>query len=201
MPIAPAKLKLGLHLAGTYMTPEEFDAVEEVDEEYAYELVNGVLVVTLYPSPEERGPNEELAHLLLTYRDEHPNGYLLVSTLQKEYLRTEVSRRRADRVIWIGLGRVPNIKKDVPSIVVEFVSAGKRDRLRDYVIKREEYTEIGVQEYWIIDRFRKIMTTYFADGTEKVLKGQRVYRTSLLPGFEPPIARLFAVAARWKKQE
>jgi Uma2 family endonuclease len=201
MSTVQAKLKLGFHLNGTHMTPEEFDAVEDCDEEYVYELVNGVLIVTLYPSPEERGPNEELGHWLLTYRDHHPNGYVLDGTLQEEYLRTGANRRRADRLIWTGQGRVPNIKIDVPSIVAEFVSAGKRDRLRDYVIKREEYMEIGVQEYWVIDRFRKTMTVYRADGTMTIVKGKRVYRTPLSPGFQLPLQRLFAVAARWKKQD
>jgi Uma2 family endonuclease len=35
------------------MTPEEFDAVTDYDERFAYELVNGVLVVTPIPSEAE----------------------------------------------------------------------------------------------------------------------------------------------------
>ena len=38
------------------MTPEEFDALEEYDENYRYELVHGVLVVTPIPLAEETGP-------------------------------------------------------------------------------------------------------------------------------------------------
>lgn len=34
---------LSLELAGTRMTPEEFDAVEEWDEQYNYELNHGIL--------------------------------------------------------------------------------------------------------------------------------------------------------------
>lgn len=40
--VEPA-LVLGLELNGTLMTPEEFDAVEEYDEDYRYELIHGVL--------------------------------------------------------------------------------------------------------------------------------------------------------------
>ena len=60
-------------------------------------------------------------------------------------------------MIWAGLGRVPNPQTDVPAIVVEFVSRRHRDRVRDEV-KRREYLAIGVLEYWVIDRFRRIMT-------------------------------------------
>ena len=51
-----SKLILGLGLAGMLMTPEEFDAIDEADENYKYELIHGVLVVTPPPLEEERGP-------------------------------------------------------------------------------------------------------------------------------------------------
>ena len=41
-----APIRLSLSLAGTHMTPEEFDAVQDCDEAYRYELIHGVLVVT-----------------------------------------------------------------------------------------------------------------------------------------------------------
>src|SRR5438105_4312342 len=65
------KVMLGPELAGTLMTPEEFDAVEEYDEEYRYELIHGVLVVNPIPSEAEVDPNEELGHLLRSYQDHH----------------------------------------------------------------------------------------------------------------------------------
>ncbi|MBV8196014.1 MAG: hypothetical protein JOY80_10880, partial [Candidatus Dormibacteraeota bacterium] len=40
------KLVLGPGLAGTLMTPDEFHAANEVDEDFRYELIHGVLVVT-----------------------------------------------------------------------------------------------------------------------------------------------------------
>ena len=58
------KLVLGPGLAGTLMTPDEFDAVDEVDEDYTYELIHGVLIVSPPPLEEERGPNEKLGVLL-----------------------------------------------------------------------------------------------------------------------------------------
>src|SRR5947209_5134073 len=93
---------LGLESAGLLMTPEEFDAIEEYDENYCYELVNGVLVVTPVPLAEETGPNELLGHWLLTCQESHPQGKALDYSLPQQYVRTPTSRRLADRLIWTG---------------------------------------------------------------------------------------------------
>jgi Uma2 family endonuclease len=195
---ADAPVVLGPDLAGTLMTPEEFDAVEECDEDYVYELIRGVLIVSPPPSEEERDPNEELGFLLRLYREQHPQGTALDATLSEQYVRTLDSRRRADRVIWAGLGRQPNPRRDVPTIVVEFVSPGKRNRLRDYVEKRGEYLAIGVAEYWVIDRFRRTLTVYRAGEPDVVVPHDGTYRTPRLPGFELPLARVLAAADRWQ---
>ena len=44
------------------------------------------------------------------------------------------------------------------------MSAGKVNQERDYVAKRAEYREIGVREYWVIDRFRRTLTVYSFSG-------------------------------------
>ncbi len=192
-----ANLCITPDMAGVRMSPEEFDAIEQWDEEYNYELVKGVLVVVPPVSEGERGPNEILGHLLLNYQEAHPQGSSLDLTLPENQIKTPLSRRRADRVIWTGLGRTPNVRKDPPTIGVEFVSKGKRDFQRDYIEKRDEYISSGLLEYWIIDRFRRRMTVVRRekDGSaEIVVKENETYTSPLLPGFELPLARLLAVA-------
>src|SRR5262249_41576682 len=98
-----------------------------------------------------------------------------------------------------GLGRLPR-RGEVPTIVVEFVGGRKRDRERDYHAKRKEYLTIKVKEYWVIDRFMHTMTVFTrVRGTDRtrVVGKDEVYPTDLLPGFELPLARLFALADRW----
>ncbi|MEW4566834.1 Uma2 family endonuclease [Tautonia sp. JC769] len=192
---------LSLALAGTRMTPEEFDAVEEWDEDYKYELIHGILVVTPVPLPQETGPNELLGHWLLNYREQHPQGGTLDYSLMEQYVRTLDSRRRADRLIWAGLGRLPKVKADVPTIVVEFVSAGKRNRQRDYVEKRGEYLALGVREYWIVDRFRRTLTVCRSGQEDQIVPESGTYRTPLLPGFDLVLAPLLAAADLWDGQE
>ena len=198
------KPTLGARSAGTLMTPEEFDAVTEYDERYSYELIEGVLVVSPIPSEAESDPNEELGVMLRNYRANHPRGSVIDLTLSERYVRTLNSRRRADRVVWIGLGRLPDTARDIPTVVVEFVSKSRRDRIRDDQHKRQQYLDLGVTEYWVIDRFRRNITVFRRNppksGVETVLivNETETFRTDLLPGFELALANLLAVADKWQ---
>src|SRR5436309_403189 len=141
---------------GILMPPQEFDDAD-FEAGWRYELINGVLIVTPLPLQNETDPNEELGYLLRQYRDTHPKGQALDYTAAERNVRTGDNRRRADRVVWAGLGRLPR-RGETPTIVVEFVSRRKRDQRRDYLVKREEYLGVGLKEYWIIDRFSHSMT-------------------------------------------
>jgi Uma2 family endonuclease len=141
----------GPYSAATLMTSREFDRAE-FEEGWRYELINGRLIVSPIPLENERDPNEELGYLLRTYWQHYPDR--LNGTLFEQTVKVNDDRRRPDRVIWAGLGRQPR-KGETPTIIVEFVSSGKRARQRDYEEKRDEYLAIGVKEYWIIDRFER----------------------------------------------
>jgi Uma2 family endonuclease len=202
--VTPAlrRLRLSPRSAGLLLTPAEFDRAR-FREGWRYELINGVLVVSPIPSRKERDPNEELGYWLRQYRDSHPQGSSLDLTLAEEEIQTKQNRRRADRAIWAGLGRDPG-EGEVPKIIVEFVSEGKINQERDYVAKRAEYREIGVGEYWIIDRFRRTLTVFIFSGDtdqERVIPEKQTYSTPLLPGFELPLARLLSLADRWAKKK
>lgn len=201
-PISPPSeaIRLEFESAGRLLTPEEFDAVADYDELYRYELIHGVLVVTPIPSEGQSDPNDELGLMLRLYGLQHPQGGALDKTMPERYIRTQESRRLADRVVWTGLGRVPDPRADVPTIAIEFVS-GRRNWHRDYVEKRLEYALAGVLEYWVIDRFQRTMTVYCnvpGQSREVVLQSNEIYTTPLLPGFELSLARLFALADDWK---
>lgn len=205
MSTAPVEdMRLGPESAGVFMTPEEFDAIDDYDANYRYELIHGVLVVSPIPSPEETGPNELLGYLLMDYKEHHPQGSALDSTLPQQYVDVDGGRRLADRLIWAGLGRLPHPRRDPPTIGVEFVSPGSRNRKRDYQDKRHDYAAARMAEYWIIDRFQRTLTVvhYRATGEDvQVLKEDEVYQTPLLPGFELPVGRLLAAADQWAEKD
>lgn len=194
----PVVTQVGPDCNGMLMTPDEFDAIEEYDQNYRYELVHGVLIVLPYPGPAERSPNDELGYLIRSYQEQHPEGGIVDETMYEETLYTLANRRRADRAIWLGLGRSPDPRRDVPAIVIEIVSMSARDRRRDYIEKRREYAEAGVKEYWIIDRRQRRMTVYRDTGEEIVVGAQKTYRTNLMPGFELPLERLLLRADRYR---
>ncbi|MFV0442258.1 MAG: Uma2 family endonuclease [Planctomycetaceae bacterium] len=183
---------LGPNCNGLIMTPEEFDAVVDCDRDYRYELVHGVLVVNAAPGIGETKPNDVLGYWLYLYRDTHSSGGALDDTAPEHYISTSTGRRRPDRVIWAGLGRQPEYDHDVPTIVIEFVSDSSRDRRRDHIEKRREYAEIGVEEYWVIDRFRRQMTVY-TKAEPAVLSEFDTCRSTRLPGFELSLPALFSV--------
>jgi Uma2 family endonuclease len=183
------------------LTTAEFDRAR-CREGWRYELINGVLVVSPIPSRRERDPNDELGYWLRQYQHGHPQGSALNLTLHEEEIQTKQNRRRADRAIWAGLGRDPE-EGEPPTIIAEFVSSGKRNQDRDYVAKRAEYREIGVKEYWVIDRFRRTLTVFIFTGEndqERVIPENHNYTTPLLPGFELSLARLLSLADRWAKK-
>jgi hypothetical protein len=81
------------------------------------------------------------------------------------------------------LGRPPK-RGETPSIIGEFVSAGKRARERDYQEKRDEYMAIKVKEYWVFDRFERSMTVFIRRGNKvikRVLRENEIYTTDLCP--------------------
>jgi Uma2 family endonuclease len=183
------------------LTAAEFDRAH-FEDGWRYELISGVLVVSPSAARNERDPNEELGRWLRNYQEDHPQGSSLDWTLPEETPDRGENRRRVDRAIWVGLGRLPE-QGEPPAIIVEFVSEGKAAQERDYIVKRTEYRAIGAQEYWVIDRFRRTLTVYVfgLDKDEvRVIPENHTYKTPLLPGFELPLARLLKLALQWDEK-
>lgn len=205
MSIAAAKVRrarLGPRSAGLLLTPAEFDRAR-FQRGWRHELINGVLVVSPTPSRQERHPNEELGYRLRQYQAGHPRGSSLDVSLPEEEVETRQNHRRAARVIWAGPGRDPE-EGETPTIVVEFVSTGEVNQERDSIAKRAEYREIGVRQYWVIDRFRRTLTVYDLGGEkdeERVVPEGEAYESPLLPGFVLDPERLLAFADRWANQK
>ncbi len=198
--IPSSPTRVGLHSNGMLLTAAEYDAIQEWEEGYRYELVNGVLIVTPPPGAGDRSPNDDLGYLIRNYQETHPHGSVVDESLPEQEVRVGENRRRADRVVWIGLGRRPVPEVDAPTIAIEFVSKSSRDRHRDYFEKRQQYAAVEVQEYWVIDRFRRSMTVFRAE-QEIVIREGDSYQTALLPGFELPLDRLLAKADAYSKSD
>jgi Uma2 family endonuclease len=188
---------LGPACAGMQMTKEEFLAHDEWEVGPRYELIRGVLIVSPAVSGAERYPNDELGRLLRNYQDAHPG--IIDDTAYECDVRTSNGIRRVDRAIFMNLGRAPKAIGDVPAIIIEFVSYGRRNAERDYIEKRGEFLALGVQEYWVFDRFDRtlcVFTGTVADPRSRVVTAVENYTTPLLPGFVLPLKKIFEIADR-----
>ena len=185
--------------AGMRMTRAQFEAAEDWDEIFDYELINGVLVVRPgldYPNGEMV---EELGYRLRTYQEKHPSGRSLDFTVYGKYVATAHDYRRTHRSVWTGLGRMPK-KRDVPSIVIEMIAKGRVGMLENQIATRDEYFFVGVKEVWVFDRFKRRLTVSLnrGDGVEEVVFGDSdCYESVLLPGFILEFSRYLAGAAKW----
>lgn len=195
------RLRLGPDQNGIVLTADEFDAAS-FEEDWRYELIHGVLVVSPIPSEAERDPNGVLGAYLTLYQKTHPQGSSLDVTLFEHEIPIGDNRRKVDRVLWAGLGRLP-VPEELPTVAIEFVSKRRRDQIRDYETKRDEYLEAGIQQYWVVDRFKETLTVFaLARGRlkTKVFHANQAFRTDLLPGFELNLQELFHHANRWDKR-
>ena len=69
-------------------------------------------------------------------------------------------------LVWVSNQRLAEIEDEsghltgFPEVIVEVLSAGERNIYRDKQAKLKLYSQGGVQEYWIVDRFRKELEIY-----------------------------------------
>ena len=192
----PAPPRLDGFCAGMPMTPAEFDTVTDYDENFRYELLRGILIVSPIPSGHHEFAVDHLGYYLRKFQYEHPNGGVIDLNLPGRYVHLpNGDRRRADRVVWCGFGREIDEAEDVPTIAIEVVSPSRRDRVRDYELKREDYAAAGVTEYWILDRDGPRLTVVTAEG-ERPLGPEETYETPLLPGFSFRVREAFSPTDR-----
>ena len=207
MSIAPpnvGRLRLGPRSAGLLLTAEEFDRARvrrlaiRVDQWSANRVAHAVSQRAYIPTITWDTGSGRIASSTL-------KAPSLDMTIPEEEIETRQGqdRRRVDRAIWAGLGRDPE-EGEMPTIVVEFVSSGKVNQERDYIVKRAEYREIGVRQYWVSDRFRRTLTAYSFGGEkdeEQLIPEGKAFETPLLPGFVLDLKRLLALADRWAKKK
>jgi len=96
-------------------------------------------------------------------------------------------------VVWVSNNRLAQIEDDSghltasPELVVEVLSSGKENERRDKETKLKLYSIQGVQEYWIIDRFKKQVEIYRREQNQltltTTLMAQDEIYSILLPDF------------------
>jgi Uma2 family endonuclease len=157
-----------------------------------YELVNGELV----PVPPESRLNSQIAMFLVFELAK----FVPFSLICHKDTEIEVSGRFASArlpdvmVLTEALNEIlgdarGTITRDMPppQLVIEVVSPGKESEDRDYRYKRSEYAARGIEEYWIVDPMRQMVTLLrLVDGLyeEQVFRGDEQIVSPMLPNLE-----------------
>ncbi len=181
------------------MSLDDFDRAI-AREGYLYELGKGVIEVSDVPKLSHGQQLDELRTQLVLYRATNPGviEYLAGGSDAKLLIAPSESERHPD--LFIYCQPAPELDQPwsmwVPEIVIEVVSESSRKR--DYEVKPEEYLQLGIEEYWIIDAAKKQMTLlqrWRGQWKPQVVKPPKKYSTRFLPGFALDLRRVFAAAA------
>ena len=155
---------------------------------WRYERKNGRLVVMSPAGYEHQSVVEPFRNHLGAYKLANPG--VIQHVFQESWTSVgEETDRIPDLGVYLagGSGKLPD---RVPDLIFEIVSEGKKDRERDYDEKRNDYEQIGVKEYVIVDRFDRRLTVLRLIGdsfAESTLGPDETYTTPLLPGLEIPL--------------
>jgi len=185
------RLSLGRADHGRVVSADEFvDA--EFDDSGVYERAHGRLVVMTPEGIDHVLASNPWRNRLIVFQFQNPG--IIHEVVTQNWVRPD---RDTDRIGDIGVflaTRPFNLPDGAPDLMFEIVSAGKANRIRDYVTKRAEYEAIGVKEYVIVDRFERMVTVLtLGDGryAERVLTDADTYETPLLPGFAVRLSEVF----------
>lgn len=181
--------------AGVRLTYDDF--VHFPDDGMRHELIDGEHYVTPSPNLKHQRILGNLYQQIRNHLDAHPIGEAFLSPFDVVFTDFDVvepdllymSRDRAATIL------TEKHVRGAPELVVEIGSPGTRTR--DETIKRRLYERAGVSEYWFVDPDVDVVRVYrpedgrFGKATELTRESGDVLTTSLLPGLEMPLARIF----------
>ena len=169
------------------MSLDEFDTADWV-EGYRYELGRGIISVTNIPGRPHVTRYMAVRKQFVLYEAAHPDE--IHTVLGGAECKVLVAGLESERHPDLAVYKKPPPDEElwstwVPELVIEIVSRGSGER--DYIEKREEYLQFGIQEYWIIDADKRQMTAlrrYRGQWNERIIRAPKKYKTPLLPGLE-----------------
>ncbi len=141
------------------MTVQEFLQLDDFEEGFQYELINGEIVKKQSLSHEHQNALVNLSRIFSQFVLERKLGKIYIAPLDVYF--TEIDFYQPD-LFFLSNERLHLRTKDgimgAPDLVIEILSPGtqRHDRNR----KRKIYLQTGVQEYWIVDPLAKFIEVY-----------------------------------------
>src|SRR5215510_454314 len=180
---------------GVKLTYDDF--VQFPDDGMRHELIDGEHYVTPSPNTKHQRVSINLTVMIGGWLEQNPIGQVFHAPFDVVFSHYDVvepdllylsNARAADAL-------TPKHLRGVPELVIEIGSPGTRRR--DETIKRRLYERAGVTEYWIVDPEKGTIRVYRRDGDEFArmpdlsVAANDELTTSLLPGLQIPLARVF----------
>ncbi|UBF24585.1 Uma2 family endonuclease [Kovacikia minuta CCNUW1] len=192
-------------IARSKLTFEEYLTYDDATDN-RYELVNGELIEL----PPESGLNVCIAKYLFLMLINAGVSFKLIQLhaceIQVPVLQSgDAQNRYPDLVVFREehlelTQRRLTITLDMPppALVVEIVSPGKSNHERDYQRKREQYSRVGIPEYWIIDPEQQIVIVLTLESGQYIESGafreQNRLASPTFPTLQIAIAQIFEAA-------
>jgi Uma2 family endonuclease len=160
------------------------------------EFSDGYIEILPMPTMEHQLIVRYLLTALLAFTSDR--GQLLFAPLR---VRLRPGKFREPDLVFMlaeNQARMGNDYWDGADLVVEVVSDDDESHQRDLVVKRQEYAEAGIGEYWVVDPRNQKITVFTlpAGSREYAVHGEfapRAQATSvLLKGFAADVAAVFA---------
>lgn len=176
------------------MTVEEYAQLEEPDDGYRYELVQGRMVVQ---EPVPGGPHgrsqSRLARRLGNWMEAFGQGevFVQIGFIVSDHPATV---REPDTAVLLKPrsweGEPGNWIRGAPDIAVEILSPSNRPReMRE---KMRDYFDAGALRVWIVDPQTCTVTIHRADGSKTIFReGDRLEDPDVLPGFVVEVEEVF----------
>ena len=185
---------------GQRMSLEDFDRAE-TEAPGLFELSKGIIEVSDVPDLSHGRVVANVRQQLTLFEMANAGiiKYMSSGGEAKVLIESVESERHPDWLVY--LTEAPNEAQPwsiwVPEIVLEVVS--KSSAKRDYEEKPPEYLMLGVEEVWILDPLREILTVktrWRGLWQDAVYKPSQKYRTRLLPGFVFDIRKALAAGKK-----
>lgn len=186
-----------VQLKPRFQTFEDYLAYDD-NSDKLYELFNGELIEV----PPESGFNVEIATLLLIqlaakvgYRRVRGHGLELEVRGEPRNRYPDLSVIREEHIEQLKQRNTIRLSMAPPDLVIEVVSPGALQRDRDYIAKRNQYEDIGIPEYWIVNpQEQTVLVLEWLDGEYgegTVLSGCDLLSSSQLGDLSLTVAQLF----------
>ena len=168
-----------------------------IKEGWRYEIIDGELYVSTQPSWQHQYVCGRINSVLDAWNVASGLGFVLpapgVIFAEDDNVAPDVTWISRERLAAFA-GAAGHIY-GAPELVVEVLSPGRANQMRDREAKLDLYRRREVSEYWLVDWEARTIEVYRGDGGElrrvAHLGPEGSLTSPLLPGFSCPIASLF----------